>query len=161
MKKVICPALFTLLTVGPWFVTGCLRSYSTPISAVANTPTVTPTPQTLTVTIASGSLGTYSGYYYSCAAGSNDTTTGVLSLTAHVGDMIFLPAANIHPLYFYNSSAVCVYNGVTTSPSTPYTFTSAGMHYFHCGIHATGCSPSISSCNATGCASLAGSVSVQ
>lgn len=157
MKKAFFCAAFALLAASPWFLTSCVRGNL--ITPSAATPTPIP-PQTYTITIASGSLGTYSGYYYSCASGSNNSTTGLFSLTAHVGDSIALPAASIHPLYFLDNTGTCVDNGLTSPPSN-YTFSATGTYYFHCGFHATSCSPNNTTCNATGCAGLAGTIIVQ
>ncbi len=160
MKKITLSIAAVLLISSAFLFASCSSHYS-PTST--NNPTPTPTPgghQSYVVSIASGSLGSYSGYYYSSSTGTNNTTTGLYSLTAHVGDTVSLPAAGIHPLYFIDTTGTCVDNGVTSSPSA-YTFTATGMYYFHCGIHATGCSPNITTCNATGCASLAGAINVQ
>lgn len=144
------------MATSSWFFSSCVRGNL--ITPALTTPA--PAPQTFTVTIASGSLGTYSGYYYTCSSGSNNSTTGLFSLTAHVGDSVALPAAGIHPLYFTDNTGTCVDSGVTSSPST-YTFAATGTYYFHCGIHANSCSPNNATCNATGCAGLAGMITVQ
>ncbi len=128
------------------------------------TPTSSPTPKTLTVTILNGTLGSYSGYYYTTSGFSNNTSNGTLSLTARVGDTVSIQSvAGLHPLYLYNSgAATCIFNGVnTTTMTNNYTFISSGTYYFHCGIHAQSCSvPYNHSCNSTSCTALAGSVVV-
>jgi hypothetical protein len=124
------------------------------------TPTVTPTPQTITVSILNGSLGTYSGYYYSAPSFTNNTSNGLLSVTARVGDTIALPSVgSLHPLYFYNNmAATCIFNNVNATQTNNYTFLSAGTYYFHCGFHAQNCT--LGSCNSTSCTALAGVVNV-
>ena len=123
-----------------------------------DTPTVTPTPKTITVAIINGSLGGYSGYYYSASGFSNNTSTGVLSLTARVGDTIVLPSGSPHTLYFDAGSATCIFSGATAATQS-YTFTSQGTYYFHCGVHAQNCS-SQHGCGSTNCTAMAGTVVV-
>jgi hypothetical protein len=155
MKKVCYSIAFILLSWASIELISCTRNNS-----LAAAPNAMTTPQSYTVSILSGSLGGYSGYYYSSSAGSNNTSTGLFSLTAHVGDTVNLPAASIHPLYFLDSTGTCVYSGVTSPPSA-YTFTATGMYYFHCGFHAISCNPNNTTCNATSCAGLAGVITVQ
>lgn len=123
------------------------------------TATITNTPQVFTITITSGSLGGYSGYYYQCSSGSNNTSNGLFTLSCHVGDIVNLPAAGIHPLYFdFNGSGTCLIPGGTTTANTPYTVTSVGTYYFQCGIHAS-CTGK-ASCSPTNCTALAGQIAV-
>ncbi|HJT24842.1 MAG TPA: hypothetical protein VJ873_09710 [bacterium] len=138
----------------------------TPTPTPSNTPcgfpgaTCTPTPEIFTITIQNGNLGGgYIGYYYSNASGSNNTSNGLFSLSCRVGDIVNLPAAGIHPLYFdLNGSGTCLIPGGTTSASTPYTVTSAGTYYFQCGVHAS-CTGK-ASCSPTNCTALAGVITV-
>ena len=139
----------------PW---ACNRSFSPSMASSG--------PATLTVSITSGTLGSYGGYYYQASGFSNDTSTGVLNLTAHVGDTVILPdqPGNFHPLYFYlNSSSTCLYSTVGGSAVTTYsyTFPSAGTYYFHCGIHAQNCGGTTASCGSLTCTALAGVITVQ
>lgn len=90
-------------------------------------------------------------------------TGGSLSLTAHVGDTIVLPANGTHPLYFDNGSTSClVVGGVTVSGTTSgpitYVFPAAATYYFHCGNHARTCSAT--ACGSTDCTAMAGTVTV-
>jgi len=128
---------------------------------ITNTPTPTFTPQTFTITIEDGTLsGGYSGYYYSCPNGTNNTANGLFSMTVYVGDTINFPAASIHPLYFDNDGSGTCITGFAgeTNASTPYTFTAAGTYYFQCGIHAQNCVQT--SCSSTSCTALAGVLTV-
>jgi hypothetical protein len=134
------------------FSFACTRNLYTPLAAAA--------PQTITVSIASGSLGAYSGYYYTASGFSNNTTTGVLNLTAHVGDTVILPTAGIHPLYLDAGTSTCIYSGINTGVSQSYNFTSTGIYYFHCGFHAQNCSAGLASCGSTNCTALAGVITV-
>jgi len=123
-------------------------------------PTPTPTtpagPATFTVsTNTSGSSA--SGYIYTASGGTNGTG-GLLTFTAHVGDVIILPGSSFHPLYFDNGTTTCIYTASTSTQT--YTFSSAGTYYFHCGNHATGCSTGNGACGSTNCTSMAGMVTV-
>jgi hypothetical protein len=132
---------------------------------ITSTPTITPTPQTITVTISEGSLGSYSGYYYTATGSANNTATGVLTISAHVGDTIVVPnVAGFHPLYFDADSTTCLFDGEESPDSSEssftYQFPATGTYYFHCGIHATNCSLGLTSCGSTNCESLAALVNV-
>lgn len=156
MKNVL---MLLLLTAGlsiPW---ACTRSYDFTGSGSGGGGS---TPVTISVSITSGSLGTYAGYYYQAAGFTNDSTTGVLHVTAHVGDTVVLPNVNgFHPLYFDGGSTTCLYNG-SGDPATSftYTFPSTGTYYFHCGFHAANCSQGLGSCGSTNCTALAGVITV-
>jgi len=130
---------------------------------ITSSPTITPTPQTITVSINSnGSFAQGSNYYYTVTGttSQNNSTTGVLNLTARVGDTLSLPTASIHPLYFDAGSSTCIFSDVNTGASQLYTFTSAGTYYFHCGIHANSCSAGLGMCGSTNCKGLAGVIVV-
>jgi|HubBroStandDraft_1064217.scaffolds.fasta_scaffold761314_1 hypothetical protein len=157
MKKIfLFAAVFSFFALGLW---GC--SHTSPSSPGNPAPTPTPTssgPQTITVSIADGSLGGYSGFYYTASGFTNNTSTGLLSLTAHVGDTISLPSGGFHTLYFDPGSATCIFSDATAATQT-YTFTSAGTYYFHCGVHAQNCSNQ-TGCGSTNCTAMAGTVVV-
>jgi plastocyanin len=92
--------------------------------------------------------------------GSNNTSNGLYSLSLNVGDIVNLPAASFHPLYFDNGGSGTCISGFSgeTNASMPYTFTSAGTYYFQCGIHAN-CTGK-ASCSPTNCTALAGVITV-
>lgn len=143
---------------------------TTPTATITDTPTITATatitdtptatPEVFTITIQDGSLGTYSGYYYSSPSGTNDTTTGVFSMTVPAGSIVNMPAFSFHPLYlFVSGSGTCMtgFSGETNS-STPVTF-SAGTYNFQCGVHAV-CTGNKASCSPGSCTALAGVLTV-
>ena len=143
----------------------------TPTLTPSNTPcgfpgaTCTPTPQTITISIhAFGTEGSYTGYYYVATGFSNNTTTGNLTVTARELDTVSIQSAGIHPLYLYNSNGTtCIFSGVNTASFNNYSFPASASpvtYYFHCGVHATSCSPTITTCSATGCSGLAGMIVV-
>jgi len=164
MKRILGAGFLGVCLI--WVSFACDRTLYNPgtmgFSASGPTPTVA-APQTITVSITSGSLGgAYAGYYYLASGFSNDATTGVLNLTAHVGDTVVLPNVNgFHPLYFDNGSTTCLFNG-SGNPANSYTYTfpSVGLYYFHCGFHAQNCSLGLASCGSTNCTALAGVITV-
>jgi len=141
----------------------CVRNT---LTAPAALPTPTPVPAapvTFNVSIGNSSASA-TNYIYTVSGGANGTG-GLLTFTAHVGDTVILPSAGIHPLYFDNGSTTCLTVGGNlisgyTSGSVTYTFPATGSYYFHCGFHASGCSPSNGTCGATGCTALAGVATV-
>jgi hypothetical protein len=111
---------------------------------------------TIMVSTASSTTSSTS-YIYTSASGTN-STGGVLSLTAHVGDTIVLPGSTFHPLYFDHGTSTCIFMGSTSQQS--YVFPSTGTYYFHCGNHGSGCSTGNGGCGSTNCSAMAGQVSV-
>jgi hypothetical protein len=154
VKNLITALLIAGALALPW---ACSRTYT--LSGAPSAPT------TITVSITSGTLGTYGGYYYQASGFPNDTSTGTLNLMAHVGDTVILPdqPANFHPLYFYlGSSSTCLYSTAGSGSTTySYTFPSTGIYYFHCGIHAQNCGGTTASCGSLTCTALAGVITVQ
>jgi hypothetical protein len=122
------------------------------------TATVTNTPQNITISISSGSLGGYSGFYYTGGPGTNNTSNGLYSLSLNVGDIVHLPSGGIHTLYLDNGSTCFSGFSGETSASMPFTFTSAGTYYFQCGVHAQNCTTT--SCSSTDCTAMAGVITV-
>src|SRR5215472_3334575 len=91
-------AVLSLLLVMP---AACTRDYSMgPMGSGGSGGGGTPASGPTTFMVSTGSSGSsLSGYIYTCTGGSNGTG-GVLSLNAHVGDVIILPGSSFHPLYF-------------------------------------------------------------
>jgi hypothetical protein len=153
LMAVVLAALFS-------FPLACTRDLiEVPMTAgTPPTPTPTAAPVTITMTIQSGTLGAYSGFYYAAAGFANDPATGYLSLTAQVGDSLVLPAVGgFHPLSFDDGTATCIYSGVGTDQT--YSFLAPGTYYFHCEFHGQVCSP-LNSCGHTNCVGMAGEIVV-
>ncbi|HJT24256.1 MAG TPA: hypothetical protein VJ873_06745 [bacterium] len=151
-----CCFLYTLL----FTEVACDRpNLTTPYSGGTNNTAATPTPSgPTTITVSTGSSSSsVSGFIYTSSSGTNGTG-GVLSLTAHVGDVIILPGSSFHPLYFDGGTSTCIYTAATTNQT--YTFPSTGIYYFHCGNHASGCSTGNGACGSTNCSAMAGFVTV-
>lgn len=131
----------------------------------SSAPTPTPTSAPMTYNVSIGSSGSSAtGYIYTLTGGTNGTG-GLLTFSAHVGDTVNLPSSSYHPLYFDNGSTTCLTVGGSlisgyTNGTITYVFPAAGTYYFHCGYHATGCTPSNASCGSTSCNALAGMVNV-
>lgn len=180
MKKVFVLVALMFLAGGSLFLAGCPNdnnpnqpgnlptntptSTSTPCGFPGNTctPTVTNTPQVITVTIGSPgtSGGSYGSYYYTSPAGSSNNTNGLFTLACHVNDIINLPSGAPHTLWFdQGGSGTCItgFSG-ETSASMAYTFTSAGTYYFQCGVH--GVCTGKASCSPTTCVGMAGVITV-
>lgn len=160
--KYLYVAVFTVLCVVSVTQMACDRqSLAAPMGGGYNTGGggTTPTPSgPTTFTISVGSSGSsVSGFIYTNASGTNGTG-GLLSLTAHVGDVISLPGSSFHPLYFDAGTSTCIYTASTSTQM--YTFPAAGTYYFHCGNHASGCSPNNATCGSTSCTAMAGVVTV-
>lgn len=134
---------------------------NTPTATITNTPTLTPTAVPVTITVNTQSSSDNSqGYIYVSSAGTNNTGAGgLLSLSAHVGDSIILPANGTHPLWFDNGTSTCLVTGGDTSGPVTYTFPSTGTYNFHCGNHG-GCTPSDGACGLSTCSAMVGVVTV-
>lgn len=154
MKKTFMTAMLLILFSFPL---ACTRELIEMPMAAGPMPTATPTPMTITVTINFGTLGSYTGFYYQAAGFTNDPSTGLLNLTARVGDTVQLPADGGHPLYFDPGSATCIYSNSTTNET--YLLNSAGTYYFHCGFHGLSCTTT-AGCGSTDCVGMAGEIVV-
>lgn len=147
-------AAVSLLLVLPL---ACDHSTTTPTSSSGGGGGNTGSGATTIMVSTAPSSSSSTGYIYTSSSGSNGSG-GVLSITAHVGNVIALPGNTTHPLYFDAGSSTCIYSGSTSSQT--YTFNSTGTYYFHCGNHASGCSGGNGACGSTNCSAMAGIVTV-
>jgi hypothetical protein len=153
--KYLCIAALSLLMV---IQAACQRPSATGPTSTGNNNNGGGGGGAVTITVSTGSSGSSAtGYIYTSSSGSNGTG-GLLSLTAHVGNVIILPGSSLHPLYFDNGSSTCIYMGAAVQET--YTFPATGTYYFHCGNHATSCSAGNGACGSTNCSAMAGVITV-
>ncbi len=110
-----------------------------------------------TITVSAASSGSSAtGYIYTSSSGGSTGTGGLLTIAAHVGNVVIIQGSSFHPLYFDNGTSACIATGATGSVTQTL---AAGTYYFHCSAHATSCTND-TGCGSTNCSAMAGIINV-